>query len=1712
MSWFDFSSTAMRTWWKNKIVNWFNSYNTGNPSFAGIWNDLTEPEGGDLLPSNGLLWNDGKYGDNTDSRRHWSNERNYFGLRCAQTSYETMLAKNPNKRPFVLSRSGNAGLQRYAVSWSGDTGADWFYQRATIRFGMGAMLAGAGWYGNDIGGFVGNPGDELLTRSYEFNMFAPFFRNHADKAAADREPWRFADPTKSRLRNLIKFRYRLMPYLYSLAYDFTQTGEPMNTPPLFQFYRDANTHNQNEYEFMVGDYILVPPVYTAGATTRSVYLPFGENVAWYYYPTGTRYCGGQTVTVNTPLGGTNIFMRSGAIIPMGPTMQYLGATNVNYLDIQCWPENTSSFALFEDGGDGWEYTNSTGRALYNLTSSRTATNWDFTIGARQGGYTNPVARSFYVYANNPAPNVSLVAVNGLSIPNVANINDQPQGWLITGGKLQIRVPDDGAQKAIHVEWSGLDFQACGSPDDLGLPGGWNGWTNDFVAPWLLTRTTAPGTPGGPTWYRNSITVPGDIAPGTFQFKMRAGHSWSRSWGTNAGAAASVNLNGTSALSWNGTTNMSIALNSGLVYSFRVLPPVENASAKIAVMSTSNQPVAVAFSNISPAFPSSNETVTITITLSAPKSAQENIYVRYTTDNWASSQFVLATGAGTIYTAVLPAVPHGTLVKYYIMTTTATTGTGLNHSTADSLTLALDANSGLNYSYTSSPIPWPGVGYAYDSITHWKEEAVVGNGFMTVMLDQNGCLYDIYFPTVGVPAGTATANEGYYADQGPQWPVGCSQNGPQAAGQMNLIGATGGIAITNGLLNTVYWMSNPTGTSYSDIGQRWLSDDVNIVVTSNRLNVAGYNIKVQQIDFVPSENAIPVNPVAGAQSDGIRTNRSVHIKRFLLTNNEATDKSISFYWDANFSVKGDNAYDTMTWEGVVNGTNYSAMIVADNVGRLVSGSGCGPNGDGGTAATEYDPAGAGNWSKSNSIYFATVMKLVTNATTGAGIPADGSWRDQSTDDKEGWIGKKITIPAGQTVEVDVMTVGSWDTFANATGTHNYWGRPMITWFYGNNMADVQDTTATWWSNWVNSGVTVNFPAPDYNSLFKRSLIMCKLHADPIGGGIIAGMHNGAYPFIWPRDGAYAAITFDRVGHTNEAGAFFRWLNTAVRPDEPWGAGYFFQKYTTDGKRVWTNPQVDETASIPWAMYYHYLTTGNATFLTNNWGLVYTSARASSETGTNNVSNINLDPVTGLIWSWNIWEDTLDELLYSNASVVRGLRDAADIAEVVGSNSWATTFRARALGIQTNMVTRINNRVEPSDISHLGMVYPFEVFAPTDALMTNMVEWLHGRQPSGGFSDNLVETDPETAGLLRRYNHKVGGEADLYWNGGPWFLATSWYGMYFARWQDSLAGKSLVDTNKVLLDKLIAKLGPLGLGAEQIAVNTSEQKYPGFWLQTAWPNVWESHSTLLDQMMMFLDYRPQTNNTCYFAPKLPSAWSALTFNNLQYRDQRFNVTIQEGVTAATATINKLTTGALTVDLWLRLPAAEIPALVLTNGVRVLSFAYDSVARRVRITGPLNQSTGNNTLTVTYGAADSDNDGLTDGQELSLGSNPLNPDTDGDGMTDGFENTYFASPTAGNPTADTDGDGQNNLAEFLTGTNPQSAASAMQITSVTRQPNGDMLITAASVLNKKYVLLAGPTANAASFTAISNTNTATGATISFTDPAPAAAVRFYKVQYIP
>jgi alpha-glucosidase len=452
----DFSSTPARTWWKNKVLSFLNTY-----PFEGLWNDLNEPSDNGTMPVNGIYWLDGRYGGesgNGDSRKWHLNEKNVFPVRETSLSYDILQTKFPTKRPYVLSRSGFAGIQRYAVGWSGDNTASWEHSRHNIGMGASVMISGQANFGHDLGGFIGDNGGnlaELLTRWTEWGVLNPVCRNHSQKGTLEREPWKFGEPYTSAMRKSIKFRYQLMPYLYTLARQSTLDGTPMNVPVVFNFISDTATYSQSDNDFMCGDFLLAAPIYTSGASSRPVYLPSGAT--WFYWPTDVKYSGGQTVNVGAPLGTLPLFARAGAIIPMGPSMNYANEIQPDYLDIHCWPSSgQSEFTLCEDDG---ETTNHLAGAFATtkFTASGSDATWTFTANARQGAF-NPGARSFYLKLHDVS-SVSRVMINGAAAARYSTSPDlrttATTGWTLSAPErlLEIKMPDSGSAQTVEVTFT-----------------------------------------------------------------------------------------------------------------------------------------------------------------------------------------------------------------------------------------------------------------------------------------------------------------------------------------------------------------------------------------------------------------------------------------------------------------------------------------------------------------------------------------------------------------------------------------------------------------------------------------------------------------------------------------------------------------------------------------------------------------------------------------------------------------------------------------------------------------------------------------------------------------------------------------------------------------------------------------------------------------------------------------------------------------------------------------------------------------------------------------------------------------------------------------------------------------------------------------------------------------------------------------------------------
>ncbi len=465
ISWLDFSITNAAGWWRGKVEDYIMSN-----AFEAVWNDLNEPNE-NAMPLDSLWYLDGVYGDFTtnDTRKWHAINRNTYSVWQASNSWRAIQNVYPEKRPFVLSRSAWPGIQKYAVGWSGDNRSTYGHLKFNIPMGLNVMLSGQALYGHDVGGFVGEPGPDLLTRWIQWGSLTPYFRNHTDNdALVDQEPWIYAGTYEEWNRRWIKYRYEIMPYLYTLMAESTTNGIPMNVPAAFYFYADTNTYFLNDYDFMVGRDLLAAPVYESNTVQRTVYLPFGA--FWYFRGDGRRYNGGQTLTVPASAGDMPLFFRDGAIIPMGPPQPHVDAFTPDYLDIHHWPGDANSFTLYEDDGETIAYT--TGAYARTRFSTVSSTNsLTLAVGAREGDYV-PGPRAFYFMMHDARP-VLDVRVDGLSIPRFANRAALEQfatnGWSyrLSSRQLIVRLPDDGTARTVTTS-----FQSDGDADGDGMPDWW----------------------------------------------------------------------------------------------------------------------------------------------------------------------------------------------------------------------------------------------------------------------------------------------------------------------------------------------------------------------------------------------------------------------------------------------------------------------------------------------------------------------------------------------------------------------------------------------------------------------------------------------------------------------------------------------------------------------------------------------------------------------------------------------------------------------------------------------------------------------------------------------------------------------------------------------------------------------------------------------------------------------------------------------------------------------------------------------------------------------------------------------------------------------------------------------------------------------------------------------------------------------------------------
>lgn len=390
----DFTRAETRAWWGEKHRKLMVDYH-----FDGFWQDLNEPEGG----RGGMRFAGGTLAE----------VQNVAALQMNRALAEGMEKNIPGARPFIMSRSGFVGMQKYgAGTWSGDVGSNWPTFSRQPMIGLHMSLSGVPYWNSDVGGYGGETTPELYLRWCQFAFFNPIYRPHAAHMA--REPWAFGPKVEEAVRKLLLLRSRLVPYYYTTARAAYDTGTPMMRPLVLDWPDDPAVRDLAD-QFLYGPALMAAPMLEDGATSRTVHLPAGT---WYDWFAGTRLDGGKEIVQSVPLDQFAMFVRAPAIIPMGPEVMRTDERPLDEVTLRAYLPADAAKAegeLYEDDGLTLAYQqNACARTRFTL--ERAAGKLTLTIGAAQGTFEGMVKSRAWILELHDADKPAKVTAAGADAP------------------------------------------------------------------------------------------------------------------------------------------------------------------------------------------------------------------------------------------------------------------------------------------------------------------------------------------------------------------------------------------------------------------------------------------------------------------------------------------------------------------------------------------------------------------------------------------------------------------------------------------------------------------------------------------------------------------------------------------------------------------------------------------------------------------------------------------------------------------------------------------------------------------------------------------------------------------------------------------------------------------------------------------------------------------------------------------------------------------------------------------------------------------------------------------------------------------------------------------------------------------------------------------------------------------------------------------------
>lgn len=336
----DFTSEKGRSWWRKEVKTF------ADTGVSGLWNDMNEiATWGQRMPNNIVFDFDGRPTSHKEGR-------NVYALGMIRASYEGMKQAS-NERPFMLTRSGFAGLQRYSAIWTGDNSATEDHLMLGVRLLNSLGVSGVAFTGMDVGGFMGTPTQSLYARWMQVGAFTPYFRNHAASDTKASEPWTFGQDVLNISRDYIGLRYRLMPYLYSAFNDAAATGEPVMRTLAIDYTHDAKVYQRAyQHQYLFGKAFLVAP-FASTSQIGKVYFPGGK---WYDLYTDAVQDGTAEVVQELSIDKLPVYVKQSSIVPVQSLVQSTAEQPTDTLALHIYQGSVdNSTTYYEDDGITFGY-------------------------------------------------------------------------------------------------------------------------------------------------------------------------------------------------------------------------------------------------------------------------------------------------------------------------------------------------------------------------------------------------------------------------------------------------------------------------------------------------------------------------------------------------------------------------------------------------------------------------------------------------------------------------------------------------------------------------------------------------------------------------------------------------------------------------------------------------------------------------------------------------------------------------------------------------------------------------------------------------------------------------------------------------------------------------------------------------------------------------------------------------------------------------------------------------------------------------------------------------------------------------------------------------------------------------------------------------------------------------------------------------------------